>query len=174
MRKMPDFLEGAIDLHVHSSPDGAFARCGKHWSWNGDSGPYRRERRPFPSAVQRRKKPIQTFPSRGRSIFLIQPSGASVLGSRSPRPLTLKSMGSPSELESFSGGRPESRTAAAVSAMARSIRTFEPPGNSMWVGKWVAVLRPPPVNPRFAPVIHPTLETGVETLVVAAQPWLSA
>ena len=29
-------------------------------------------------------------------------------------------------------------------------------------------------NPRFAPVIHPTLETGVETLVVAAQAWLSA
>ena len=27
-------------------------------------------------------------------------------------------------------------------------------------------------NPRFAPVIHPTLETGVETLVVAAQAWL--
>ncbi len=33
-----------------------------------------------------------------------------------------------------------------------------------------------PVNhsPQFAPVIHPTLETGVETLVVAAQAWLSA
>jgi metal-dependent amidase/aminoacylase/carboxypeptidase family protein len=29
-------------------------------------------------------------------------------------------------------------------------------------------------NPRFAPVIHPTLETGVEALVVAAQVWLSA
>jgi amidohydrolase len=29
-------------------------------------------------------------------------------------------------------------------------------------------------NPRFAPVIHPTLETGVEALVVAAQSWLSA
>jgi amidohydrolase len=29
-------------------------------------------------------------------------------------------------------------------------------------------------NPRFAPVIHPTLETGVEGLVVAAQAWLSA
>jgi hippurate hydrolase len=28
-------------------------------------------------------------------------------------------------------------------------------------------------NPRFAPVIHPTLRTGVETLVVAAQAWLS-
>jgi hippurate hydrolase len=28
-------------------------------------------------------------------------------------------------------------------------------------------------NPRFAPVIHPTLETGVEALVVAAQAWLS-
>ncbi|NUQ21306.1 MAG: amidohydrolase, partial [Gemmatimonadaceae bacterium] len=28
-------------------------------------------------------------------------------------------------------------------------------------------------NPRFAPVIHPTLETGVQTLVVAAQAWLS-
>jgi len=28
-------------------------------------------------------------------------------------------------------------------------------------------------NPRFAPLIHPTLETGVETLVVAAQAWLS-
>lgn len=29
-------------------------------------------------------------------------------------------------------------------------------------------------NPRFAPVIHPTLETGVETLVVAAQAWLAS
>ncbi len=29
-------------------------------------------------------------------------------------------------------------------------------------------------NPRFAPVIHPTLETGVEAMVVAAQAWLSA
>jgi len=28
-------------------------------------------------------------------------------------------------------------------------------------------------NPRFAPVIHPTLEAGVEALVVAAQAWLS-
>jgi hippurate hydrolase len=33
-----------------------------------------------------------------------------------------------------------------------------------------------PVNhsPRFAPVIHPTLETGVKTLIVAAQAWLAA
>jgi hippurate hydrolase len=29
-------------------------------------------------------------------------------------------------------------------------------------------------NPRFAPAIHPTLETGVEALVVATQAWLSA
>jgi hippurate hydrolase len=29
-------------------------------------------------------------------------------------------------------------------------------------------------SPYYAPVIHPTLETGVETLVVAAQAWLSA
>jgi amidohydrolase len=28
-------------------------------------------------------------------------------------------------------------------------------------------------NPRFAPVLHPTLETGVETLVVAAGAWLA-
>jgi amidohydrolase len=28
-------------------------------------------------------------------------------------------------------------------------------------------------NPRFAPVIHPTLETGVEAIVVAAEAWLS-
>jgi hippurate hydrolase len=28
-------------------------------------------------------------------------------------------------------------------------------------------------NPRFAPVIQPTLETGVEAMVVAAQAWLS-
>ncbi|MGH9587951.1 MAG: M20 family metallopeptidase [Acidobacteriaceae bacterium] len=28
-------------------------------------------------------------------------------------------------------------------------------------------------NPRFAPVIYPTLETGVEAMVVAAQAWLS-
>jgi amidohydrolase len=28
-------------------------------------------------------------------------------------------------------------------------------------------------NPRFAPVIHPTLETGVEALIVAAKAWLS-
>ena len=33
-----------------------------------------------------------------------------------------------------------------------------------------------PVNhsPKFAPVIHPTLQTGVETLVVATRPWLGA
>ena len=33
-----------------------------------------------------------------------------------------------------------------------------------------------PVNhsPKFAPVIHPTLRTGVETLVVATRAWLSA
>ena len=33
-----------------------------------------------------------------------------------------------------------------------------------------------PVNhsPMFAPVIHPTLQAGVETLVVAAQAWFSA
>jgi hippurate hydrolase len=33
-----------------------------------------------------------------------------------------------------------------------------------------------PVNhsPRFAPVLHPTLATGIETLVVAARAWLSA
>jgi amidohydrolase len=29
-------------------------------------------------------------------------------------------------------------------------------------------------NPRFAPVIHPTLEAGVEALVVATQAWLAA
>ncbi|HEX5961524.1 MAG TPA: M20 family metallopeptidase [Rhodanobacteraceae bacterium] len=29
-------------------------------------------------------------------------------------------------------------------------------------------------NPRFLPVLHPTLETGVETLVVAARAWLAA
>jgi hippurate hydrolase len=29
-------------------------------------------------------------------------------------------------------------------------------------------------NPRFLPVIHPTLETGVEALMVAARAWLSA
>jgi hippurate hydrolase len=29
-------------------------------------------------------------------------------------------------------------------------------------------------NPRFAPVLHPTLRTGVEALVVAARPWLIA
>ena len=29
-------------------------------------------------------------------------------------------------------------------------------------------------NPRFAPVIHPTLEAGVEAMVVASQAWLSA
>jgi amidohydrolase len=29
-------------------------------------------------------------------------------------------------------------------------------------------------NPRFAPVIHPTLEAGVEALVVASQAWLAA
>jgi len=28
-------------------------------------------------------------------------------------------------------------------------------------------------NPRFAPVIHPTLETGVEALIVASQAWLT-
>jgi metal-dependent amidase/aminoacylase/carboxypeptidase family protein len=29
-------------------------------------------------------------------------------------------------------------------------------------------------NPRFAPVIHPTLETGVEALIVASEAWLVA
>jgi amidohydrolase len=29
-------------------------------------------------------------------------------------------------------------------------------------------------NPRFAPVLHPTLETGVETLLAAAHAWLAA
>jgi amidohydrolase len=29
-------------------------------------------------------------------------------------------------------------------------------------------------NPRFLPVLHPTLETGVETLMVAARAWLAA
>ena len=29
-------------------------------------------------------------------------------------------------------------------------------------------------NPRFAPIIHPTLETGVEALMVAARAWLAA
>jgi len=29
-------------------------------------------------------------------------------------------------------------------------------------------------NPRFAPVVQPTLETGVETLVAAAHAWLGA
>jgi metal-dependent amidase/aminoacylase/carboxypeptidase family protein len=29
-------------------------------------------------------------------------------------------------------------------------------------------------SPKFAPVIHPTLETGVQALMVAAQAWLSA
>jgi len=28
-------------------------------------------------------------------------------------------------------------------------------------------------NPRFAPVIHPTLEAGVEAMVIASQAWLS-
>jgi hypothetical protein len=28
-------------------------------------------------------------------------------------------------------------------------------------------------NPRFLPVIHPTLETGVEALIVAAEAWMS-
>jgi len=27
-------------------------------------------------------------------------------------------------------------------------------------------------NPRFLPVLHPTLETGVEAMVVAAMAWL--
>ena len=29
-------------------------------------------------------------------------------------------------------------------------------------------------NPRFAPVLHPTLETGVAALIVASRAWLSA
>ena len=28
-------------------------------------------------------------------------------------------------------------------------------------------------NPHFAPVIHPTLQTGVETLIIAARAWLA-
>jgi hippurate hydrolase len=33
-----------------------------------------------------------------------------------------------------------------------------------------------PVNhsPKFAPVLHPTLETGIETLVVGALAWLGS
>ena len=38
---------------------------------------------------------------------------------------------------------------------------------------WLAEL-PTNHNPRFAPVIHPTLETGVETLLAAAHAWLGA
>jgi hippurate hydrolase len=29
-------------------------------------------------------------------------------------------------------------------------------------------------NPRFAPVVHPTLETGVQAMAVAALAWLAA
>ena len=29
-------------------------------------------------------------------------------------------------------------------------------------------------NPRFAPVIHPTLEAGVDAMVTAAHAWLAA
>jgi metal-dependent amidase/aminoacylase/carboxypeptidase family protein len=29
-------------------------------------------------------------------------------------------------------------------------------------------------NPGFAPVLHPTLETGVATMIIAAQAWLAA
>jgi hypothetical protein len=29
-------------------------------------------------------------------------------------------------------------------------------------------------NPHFAPVLHPTLETGPETLITAASAWLGA
>jgi hypothetical protein len=29
-------------------------------------------------------------------------------------------------------------------------------------------------NPAFAPIIHPTLETGVKALVVAAHAWLAS
>jgi hypothetical protein len=28
-------------------------------------------------------------------------------------------------------------------------------------------------SPKFAPVLHPTLQTGVETLVVATRAWLA-
>ena len=28
-------------------------------------------------------------------------------------------------------------------------------------------------NPRFAPIIHPTLQTGVEALIIAARAWLA-
>jgi len=28
-------------------------------------------------------------------------------------------------------------------------------------------------NPRFAPIIHPTLQTGVEALIIAARAWLT-
>lgn len=33
-----------------------------------------------------------------------------------------------------------------------------------------------PVNhsPKFAPVLHPTLQTGVETMIVATRVWLAA
>lgn len=42
--------------------------------------------------------------------------------------------------------------------------------------KTAGTLNEIPVNhsPKFAPVVHPTLETGVEALVVGALAWLGA
>jgi hypothetical protein len=77
-----------------------------------------RTRPPFASVVQRWRNPTQALPSRRRSIFLIQPSGASARGRRLPRPLISKSTGSPIGLGPISAGALLAKAAVALSAVA--------------------------------------------------------
>jgi len=110
-----------VSLPVYSSMYSAsfcWASC-----FGIDAGPslfsfFARTRRPLASVVQRWKNPTQTFPSRRRSILLIQPSGASARGTWRPRRRTSKSTGRPSGVESLPGSRPESKATTELSAMA--------------------------------------------------------
>src|ERR1700693_4269131 len=96
-----------------------------------------RTRLPCTSVVQRRKKPTQTFPSRLRSIFFTQPSGASVFGRRRPRPLMSKSnrlSESVSAVPGQGGGTGGRRRGICHD---RTIHTFDSQGNAIGVGNWV-------------------------------------
>jgi hypothetical protein len=53
-------------------------------------------------------------------------------------------------------------------AFYRNLRDEFEPGKPMWGTETVDH------SPKFAPVLHPTLRTGVETLVVATRAWLPA
>ena len=67
-------------------------------------------------------------------------------------------------------------------ARALTNRTFARTQQRLERGRYIATGKkdgtlnslPTNHNPRFAPVIHPTLETGVKALVVAAHAWLAS